>query len=36
MHVVEDPFGCYDVSRYDGDYDRMMQELMSVFEPSLE
>ncbi len=36
MHVVEDPFGCYDLSRYDGDYERMMQEIMSVFEPSLE
>jgi len=35
LHVVEDPLGCYDVSRYDGDYDRMMQEIMSVFEPSL-
>jgi 2,4-dienoyl-CoA reductase-like NADH-dependent reductase (Old Yellow Enzyme family) len=35
LHVVEDPFGCYDVSRYGGDYDRMMREIMSVFEPSL-
>lgn len=35
LHVVEDPFGCYDLSRYDGDYERMMQEIMSVFEPSL-
>lgn len=35
MHVVEDPFGCYDLSRYDGDYERMIQEIMSVFEPSL-
>ena len=35
LHVVEDPFGCYDVSRYDGDYEKMMQEIMSVFEPSL-
>jgi len=35
LHVVEDPFGCYDVTRYDGDYDRMMREIMSVFEPSL-
>jgi 2,4-dienoyl-CoA reductase-like NADH-dependent reductase (Old Yellow Enzyme family) len=34
LRVVEDPFGCYDVSRYDGDYDRMMRDLMSVFEPS--
>jgi 2,4-dienoyl-CoA reductase-like NADH-dependent reductase (Old Yellow Enzyme family) len=35
MHVVEDPFGCYEVSRYDGDYNKMMQEIMSVFEPSM-
>lgn len=35
MHVVEDPFGCYEVSRFDGDYERMMREIMSVFEPSL-
>jgi 2,4-dienoyl-CoA reductase-like NADH-dependent reductase (Old Yellow Enzyme family) len=35
LHVVEDPFGCYDVSRYDGDYERMMKDIMSVFEPSL-
>lgn len=35
LHVVEDPFGCYEVSRYDGDYERMMQEIMSVFEPSM-
>jgi 2,4-dienoyl-CoA reductase-like NADH-dependent reductase (Old Yellow Enzyme family) len=35
LRVVEDPFGCYDVSRYDGDYDRMMRDLMSVFQLSL-
>lgn len=35
MHVVEDPFGCYELARYDGDYERMMREIMSVFEPSL-
>ena len=35
LHVVKDPFGCYDVSRYDGDYARMMREIMAVFEPSL-
>jgi 2,4-dienoyl-CoA reductase (NADPH2) len=32
IHVLENPLGCYDVSRYDGDYDRMMREIMSIFE----
>ena len=27
LHVVKDPFGCYDVSRYDGDYERMIGRL---------
>jgi 2,4-dienoyl-CoA reductase (NADPH2) len=31
--VIENPLGCYDVSRYDGDHDRMMREVMSFFEP---
>lgn len=30
--VMDSPLACYDLSRYDGDYDRMMQEAMSVFE----
>jgi 2,4-dienoyl-CoA reductase-like NADH-dependent reductase (Old Yellow Enzyme family) len=33
LHVIEDPFGCYELSRYDGDYERMMRELMSVYVP---
>jgi 2,4-dienoyl-CoA reductase-like NADH-dependent reductase (Old Yellow Enzyme family) len=33
FNVVENPLGCYELSRYDGDYDRMMREIMSVFEP---
>jgi 2,4-dienoyl-CoA reductase (NADPH2) len=28
------PLGCYDVSRYDDDYDRMIAEVLSVFHPS--
>lgn len=32
VHVLEDPLGCYDVSRFDGDYDRMMRDVMSFFE----
>jgi len=34
VNALENPLGCYDVSRYDGDYDRMMRDVMSVFHPS--
>lgn len=34
IHVIDNPLGCYDVSRYDGDYDRMIKEIMSVFVPN--
>jgi 2,4-dienoyl-CoA reductase (NADPH2) len=34
VNALENPLGCYDVSRYDGDYDRMMKEIISVFHPS--
>ena len=33
VNVIENPLGCYDVSRYNGDHDRMMREVMSFFEP---
>jgi hypothetical protein len=33
LEPLENPLGCYDVRRYDGDYDAMARELMSVFEP---
>jgi 2,4-dienoyl-CoA reductase-like NADH-dependent reductase (Old Yellow Enzyme family) len=33
FHVVEDPLGCYDVSRYDGSRERMLAELMSFYRP---
>ena len=32
--VLENPLGCYDLDRFDGDYDRMINEVMSVFRPS--
>jgi len=32
VNVLENPLGCYDVRRYDGDYDAMTRELMSFFE----
>lgn len=31
INLVENPLGCYDVSRYDGDYGKMSQEIMSVY-----
>jgi 2,4-dienoyl-CoA reductase (NADPH2) len=33
VHAISDPLGCYELSRYDGDYDRMIKEIMSVFTP---
>jgi len=32
VNVLENPIGCYELSRYEGDYDRMMKTIMSVFE----
>jgi 2,4-dienoyl-CoA reductase-like NADH-dependent reductase (Old Yellow Enzyme family) len=32
-HVVEYPLGCYEESRYGGDRDRMLADVMSVYEP---
>lgn len=31
IHAISDPLGCYELSRYDGDYERMVAEIMSVF-----
>ena len=33
FHVVEDPLGCYDLRRYDGDRDRMTADLMAFYRP---
>lgn len=33
-NVPGNPMGCYDISRYDGDYDRMIDEIFSVFRPN--
>jgi hypothetical protein len=33
MNVLENPLGCYELSRYDGDYEAMIKEVMTVFEP---
>jgi 2,4-dienoyl-CoA reductase-like NADH-dependent reductase (Old Yellow Enzyme family) len=34
VNAPKNPLGCYEVSRFDGDYDKMMREIMTVFEPS--
>jgi 2,4-dienoyl-CoA reductase (NADPH2) len=34
VNVIENPLGCYEPARYDGDVDRMMREVMSVFTPT--
>ena len=34
LNDVANPLGCYELCRYDGDYVKMMQEVMSVFYPS--
>jgi 2,4-dienoyl-CoA reductase (NADPH2) len=33
LNALENPLGCYDVSRYDGDYDKMVKEILTVFTP---
>ena len=34
VNVLENPLGCYEVSRYDGDYERMVHEILSVYDSS--
>jgi 2,4-dienoyl-CoA reductase-like NADH-dependent reductase (Old Yellow Enzyme family) len=37
VNLLENPLGCYEVSRFKGDYDAMMEQVMSVFAtPELE
>jgi 2,4-dienoyl-CoA reductase-like NADH-dependent reductase (Old Yellow Enzyme family) len=33
INILENPLGCYELSRYDGDYDRMITEVMTVYQP---
>lgn len=33
LNTLENPLGCYELSRFDGDYEAMIREVMSVFEP---
>src|SRR5918999_1469396 len=34
VNVIENPLGCYELSRYDGDQERMIREVMSVYRPT--
>ncbi len=34
VNVLENPLGCYDESRFDGDYDEMIKQVMTVYHPS--
>ena len=34
VNVIENPLGCYELSRFDGDADRMIREVMSVYRPT--
>jgi 2,4-dienoyl-CoA reductase (NADPH2) len=34
INVLENPLGCYELSRFDGDTERMYREVMSVYQPS--
>ena len=33
VNVLEHPIGCYDLTRFDGDYERMVHEIFSIFDP---
>lgn len=33
LNAIANPLGCYDVRRFGGDHDRMIQQVMSVFRP---
>ncbi|ACK73006.1 NADH:flavin oxidoreductase/NADH oxidase [Gloeothece citriformis PCC 7424] len=34
LNTLENPLGCYEPARYGGDYDAMIKEIMTVFEPA--
>jgi len=33
LNVVKNPIGCYESSRFGGDYDAMVEEILSVYRP---
>ena len=32
MNAVANPLGCYDIRRFDGDHDKMIEQVMTVFQ----
>jgi 2,4-dienoyl-CoA reductase (NADPH2) len=34
VNAIKNPLGCYELSRFDGDHDRMVKEILSVYHPS--
>ena len=34
VNAVGNPLGCYDIRRFDGDHDKMIEQVMTVFRPS--
>lgn len=32
LNAPSNPLGCYDLERFDGDHDKMLREILSVFE----
>jgi 2,4-dienoyl-CoA reductase-like NADH-dependent reductase (Old Yellow Enzyme family) len=34
VNVIENPLGCYELARYDGDRERMLRQIMSVYTPT--
>lgn len=33
FNAPENPLGCYELSRFDGDYEEMIRQVMTVYEP---
>ena len=33
INAIGNPLGCYDLRRFNGDHDRMIEQVMSVFDP---
>ena len=33
LNTLENPLGCYEPDRYEGNYQKMINEVMTVFEP---
>ena len=33
MNAISHPLGCYEIDRFDGDYDKMIEKAFSVYDP---